>query len=360
MPMGRHSALLLTMAVAATLATAGFVVAAAGPQPVPAALDGTAAHRNVVWFGVPQAAPRSFHIESTSVGTPVQDEFQITYADGNFTLAYQRVAGGPITTQYTMTPWGLLEWNDTAGEGQFGDGAGIVAYTQLGPPAFGRFPVLHTNMTTADGVAVDSFLVQSNKGDVSLNLTIADGFVHLPSGQNLTPMEAKLTLEVNHTMTRSDTRLSLQIAITTDQKVSLENQSWDDVYDFSSDDRALNVSSDSAVNPSAAFFAWSNTASVNGVLGPVVPSVQTNETSGSHDLYLTYPQQAPGQLQLQIIHDPTIGVVSAAYLSSLHPPPPPPLGFAADAVVYAVSLAGIAVLVAGSVYLVRRRRRAGP
>ncbi len=365
MRVGRHSVLLLSLCLAASLSLAGFAAASAGTLSSPPAASTSstpaAAHRNVVWYGVPQASPRNLHIESTSVDTPVQDEFQITYGGGNFTLVYQRTAGGPITTQYTMTPWGLVEWNDTSGDGLFEDGVPIAAYTPLGPAAFGRWPIQHNETTMPGGVHMNSFLIESNKGDLTLNLTIADGFVRLPSGQNLTPMEAKLTFEVNHTMVQSDTRLSLQITISTDQKVALNNQSWDDQYEFSSDDRAINVTNNAGATASSAFFAWSNSASVNGVRGTVVPAGPfDNQTAGSYDLYLTYPRQIDGQLNLSIVHDPTIGVVSAAYLSSLHPGPGPVFPYQGDAILYAVSLASIAVLVAGTAILVRRRRRAGP
>ncbi len=356
----RRSAAMLALCMASILALAGFAAASVGSQPAPAPAGASAVHRNVVWYGVPQVAPRSFHIESTSVDTPVQDEFQITYVDGNFTLVYQRVAGGPITTQYTMSVAGLVEWNDTSGDGQFEESAPVVAYSPLGPSAFAGTLVQHSAANLSDGVQVNTFEIQSKKGDVALNLTIANGFVALPSGQNLTPMEAKLTLVVNHTMVRPDTRLSLQLTISTDQKVALENQSWDDQNDFSTDDRALNVTNDVGPNVSSAFFAWSNFASVNGARGSVVPSGPfRNETTGDYALYLTYPQQALGSLQLHITHDPTMGVVSAAYYSSIHPPPGPPLPFQGDAVLYVVSLAAIAGLVVGSVYLVRRRRRSG-
>lgn len=358
MPTGRHFAVLLSLSLAAVLAVTGFAAASMWSQPAAPSASAANVHRDVVWYGVPTAAPRSFHIESTSVNTPVQDEFQITYSDGNFTLVYQRIAGGPITTQYTMSVWGLVEWNDSAGDGQFEEGNAVVAYTPLGPGAFGRYPIEHNATTLPDGVQVNTFQIQSNKGDLTLNLTIADGFVQLPSGQNLTPMEAKLTVEVNHTMVRPDTRLSMQLAMSTDQRVALENQSWDDQNDFSTDDHAINVTNDAGPAISSAFFAWSNSASVNNARGTVVPSGPfTNETTGTYDLYLTYPQPAPGSLQLHIVHDPTMGVVSAAYLSSIHPPPPPPLGFQGDAVLYAVSLGAIAVFVAGTVLLVRRRRQ---
>ncbi len=360
----RRSATLVALSLSTVILLAAFsaaVAASTGPSPAAASNPPAGLRRNVVWYGVPQAAPRSFHVESTSVNTTVQDEFQITYVDGNFTLVYQRIAGGPITTQYTMSVSGLVEWNDTSGDGQFEEGAPMVAYTPLGPSAFAGTLVVHNATTLPDGVQVNTFEIQSKKGDVKVNLTIADGFVALPSGQNLTPMEAKLTLEVNHTMVRPDTRLSLQLAMSTDQKVTLENQSWDDLNDFSTDDRALNVTNDAGPSASSAFFAWSNRASVNSVAGNVVPAGPfTNETTGDYDLYLTYPQQAPGSLHVTIVHDPMMGVVSAAYLSALHPGPGPVLPFQGDAILYVVSLAAIAGLVAGTAFLVRRRRRSGP
>ncbi len=359
---GRRSATLVALSLSAVVLLAGFTavaMASTTSSPAAAASPPAGLRRNVVWYGVPEAAPRALHIESTSVGAPVQDEFQITYATGNFTLVYQRTAGGPITTQFTMTIEGLAEWNDTGGDGNFGEGS-VVAYTPLGPGAFGRYPIQHSSLVMPDNTTEDSFVIQSNKGDVSLNLTIADGFYRLPSDQNLTPMEAKLTVEINHTMALPNTRLSLQITISTDQKVVLENQSWDDLNDFSTDDRALNVTNQAGPNPSSAFFAWSNTAAVNGLRGDVVAAGPfANSTfPGSYDLYLTYPQQAPGTLQVRIDHDPTLGVVSAAYLSSLHPTPGSPIPFQGDAVLYAASLATIGVLVAGTALLVRRRRKA--
>ncbi len=355
-------AVLMAFSLAAAMGLAGL---GAASQVVPASHSAvstasvpTDVRRNVVWYGVPQAAPRTIHIESTSVNAPSPDEYQITYSAGNFTVVYQRAAGGPITTQYTLSIEGLVEWNDTSGDGQYEPG-NDVAYTPLGGNAFGGAPITHSHENVSNGVGVDTFGIASKQGGVTLNLTIADGFVQLPSGQSLTPMEAKLTLEINHTMTSPGTRLSLQISMTTYQKVMLQNQSWDDQNEFSSDDHALNVTNDVQGASSSAFFAWSNTASVNGEPGQVIPTLSANETTGNYDLYLTYPA-VTNTLQLQITHDPTLGVVSAAYLSTVHPGPASPTQFAGDAVVYAVSLVAIALLVVGSVLLVSRRRRQGP
>lgn len=353
----RRLVALLTLSLAAALTLSGIAAATLVSKPASSvAASGLPpqVRRTVVWYGVPTAAPRSLHIESTAENASAPDEFQISYQTGNFTLVYQRAAQGPITNQYTLSVNGMVEWNDTGGDFNFEEGT-LVAYQDLGPGAFGRFPIQHSERTTADGIHVDSFLITSNRGDIAMNLTIADGFVTLPSGQTLTPMEAKLTLEINHTMALPNTQFSLQMGIATDQNITLGNQSWDDLNEFSSDDHAVNVTNDALPTPSAAFFAWSNTASVNGERVRVTPSgLFHNETApGSYDLILSYPRPSGG-LQLHIVHDPTIGV---AYLGG--PRPPSPLPFEGDALVYAVSLVGIAVLVAGTALLVSRRRK-GP
>lgn len=360
---GRRSAVLLTLSLAAALTLTGVAAVAAGSRGASLTMAASNAptdiRRNVTWYGVPIAAPRSLHIESSSVGAATPDEYQISYADGNFTLVYQRVAGGPITNQYTLSLRGLLEWNGTLDEGHPEDGA--VAYTDLGPSAFGKNPITHTARMAAGGVQVDSFRIASNRGDLAVNLSIANGFVALPSGQTLTPMEAKLTFEINHTMAFSGTHLALHIGLSTNQRLALDNRSWDDLNDFSSDDRAVNVTSGAGSATSSAFFAWSNSASVNNeAQGVVASGPYLNETSGDYDFYLTYPQPSAGNLQIHIIHDPTMGVVSAAYANLVHPGPGSPLPFQSDSVVYAASLAGIAALVAGTALLVRRRERKQP
>lgn len=359
MALRRRSTIALAISLAAALALSGAELlsdAAHASTVSPESPSVASQVRRNVTFVLPPKAPRTLFIDSRSVDAPSPDEFQITYADGNFTLSYRRTQGGPITSQYTLTVRGLVEWNDTHGDGQMEDGS-IVAYTPMGPGAFGRFAIQHSQRTTGDGIAVNSFVIVSNRGDLTLNLTITDGFLALPSGQNLTPMEAKLTLDIFHNMTMPDTHLSLQLGLSTDQRISLENRSWDDLNDFSSDDRALNVSNEVGSASSAAFFAWSNSASVNGQPGPVTTSgPDVNGTSGDYDFYLSYARPT-ADLQLRVVHDPAMGVVSAAYLSTLHPGPGPALPFVGDALLYGVSLAGIAALLGATAILVNRRRR---
>ena len=360
----RTRALVVSLAAALALSGLAALAESAHAASGPASLAGlaTQVRRNVTYV-IPPRYPRTFNIDSRSVDAPSPDEFQIAYADANLTLSYRRMMGGPITNQYTLALRGLVEWNDTMGNGEMQDGT-IVGYTPLGSEAFGRYPVQHGQTTTAEGITVYDFVLVSNQGEVTLNLTIADGFVALSPDSTLTPMEAKLSLDVRHNMTLPGTHLAVQLGLSTDQNLSLEDRSWDDLNDFSRDERALNMSN--PTRDSSAFFAWSNTASVNGVTGPVTPfGPVRNETSGDYDFTLsypvaTYPVSGGANLQAHVVHDPALGVVSVAYASILHPGPGAPLPFVGDAVLYGVSLVGIAALVGATAILVSRRRRRGP
>ncbi len=320
------------------------------------------ARRSVDWNLFPDVSPAALWIVSTAVNAPAPDEFKITYNHGSFSLAYEPTAGGPVTSQFTVTVAGLVEWTPV-GDGQFSEGA-RVAYTPMGASAFGRIPIVHYARTEPDGTVVHSFLIQSNSGELTLNLTIAQGFVRLPSGSTLTPMEAELIFQLNHLMNRTDTRLSIQLSLTTNapgQRFNLTNESWDDEHQFSQDERAVNVTNDSEQPPSSAWFAWSNHADVNGLSVPVeATGPDFNETTGGYDLYLSYPRpQSMIPDQITIVHDPSLGVVSAAYQSIINAPPTT-AGIQPDIPLYAGTVAAMAALVAGTVLLARRQRRERP
>ncbi len=352
-------AAILLLAAGAVAAPAA-PVASSGVIPLGATV---VANRSVEWNLFPDVSPAALWIVSTSVNAPVQDEYKITYNHGAFSLAYERTAGGPVTNQFTVAVTGLVEWVPS-GDGQFSDGT-VVAYTPMGASAFGRNAIVHTAWTAADGVMVHSFLIQSNSGELTMNLTIAQGFVTRSSGSTLTPMEAELTFELNHLMNRTDTRLSVQLSLTTNapsQQFNLANQTWDDEHEFSQDERAVNVTNESVSPPSTAWFAWSNHAEVNGQVGQVdVTGPEYNDTTGAYDLYLSYPRtvNVTNPDEVSIIHDPSLGVVSAAYQSIVNKAPPNP-GIQPDTPLYVGTVAAMVALVGGSVLLARRRRRERP
>ena len=318
--------------------------------------------RNLVWIGWPsQSAPQAIRISSQSVGAPQPDEFQITYSNGTFRLDYEHQAGGPVTASYELTVKNIVELSALAEAGIVNQDS--IAFTApLGPAAFGLRPIQHSETTTENGTVVDSFLIASNSGDLTMNLTIAEGFVQLAGNKTLTPMEAKLTFDITHQMQNLGDLVALQLGIATSSsyQVKLQNRSWDDEYHFSEDNRAVNVSNDLVPGTSSAFFAWSNVATVNGRSGPVTATGPSENASalGFYDLYLAYPPASGSPPTVRIVHDPTLGVVSAAYLSQIGLPRTPSLpSLTADAALYVATVVGIVALVGATTLLVRRRSR---
>ena len=72
------------------------------------------------------------------------------------------------------------------------------------------------------------------------------------------------------------------------------------------------------------------------------------------DIYLAYPyQMAPTETSVSLVHDPVLGVDSAAYEGIISRQPP----LQGDALVYGVSLAAMAVLIGVTIVLANRRRK---
>ncbi len=362
----RAGTLALTLLLGSVAIVGGSAVwsipASHSPAPISAETSGPI-KRAVAWAGYlnDSQGPR-FRLSSVSVGAPSPDEFQIAYANGSFTLDYENEAGGPVTASYGITLKNLLEWNDRNSNGLIDDGT-AVNVTPLESFAFGGRPISHTQSTTANGTIVHSFVITSNNFVFSntvamtLTLTIADGFVTLADNQVLTPMEAKLTIQFVQILALLSDRVALQIGVSTGNRVELENESWDEANHFRSDERALNVTNGSGAAGSAAFFSWSNAASVNGQTAAVTATVAANATDGGEDLFLAYPNAPPTSVgpRLVVAHDPSMGVVSSAYESTTHVPSIPSLQ--GDAALYVVTAVAVGGLVTATAYLVRRRTR---
>lgn len=319
--------------------------------------------RNVVWVGYlnDTASPR-FRLSSLSVGAPHPDEFQIYYANGSFALDYESQAGGAVTASYGLTLKNLLEWNDLNSNGRIDDGT-AVNVTRLGSEAFAGRSISHSQWTTANGTVVHSFAITtnnfvfSNTVAMTVTLMIAEGFVTLPDNQLLTPMEAKLTIRFVQNLALPSNRVALQLGINTGNRLALANESWDEENHFHSDERALNVTNVSGSPGSAAFFSWSNAASVNGQSASVVASLAGNLSYGGQDLLLAYPNAPPTSIgsQVVVVHDPAMGIVSSAYASTASLPSIPTLQ--GDALLYIVTAVAVGGLVAATAYIVRRRTR---
>src|SRR3989304_4514569 len=126
--------------------------------------------------------------------------------------------------------------------------------------------------------------------------------------------------------------------------MDFEHDSWDARRGFSSDESWINITS--GARPSTMFFSWANNATADGVEGPlVVRSTHWSELpEEGYELLLAFPEGLDADL-VRIVHDPTLGVVSAAYEGILLLPPPPDLQ--GDALLYGVSLVAMAALAGG-------------
>ncbi len=349
-----HAFVALAASAALVLASGLSIAASMGPVHTDAT---PTVQRQVVWLGSPsQNAPRSLRISSESIGAPWPDAYQITYENGTFALEYQRHANGSSTSGFNLTVRSLVEWNDTNANGKADDGP-VAVVVPLGADGFGNRPIRHSGSVTPDGGDVHYFTISSDNQEVTLNLTIGERILQLSPQQRLTPMEAKLTIEIQHHLANPGWTLGLQIGVQTPDRVQLENSSWDDEHEFSEDDRSLSVTDDSGIENSTTFFAWANNASVNGFTQKVtVTGPDENETMpGYHDMYFAYPSEIPAA-DVHVVHDPTVGVVSAAYdsLKNLLGGNPNLQG---DVPLYAASLVLVAALVAGTILLAGRRRR---
>ncbi len=353
----------LFFATAATcalvLAGAMLVVPLTNAEAVGAAPQAMA-QRSIVWVGYPsQSSPHAIRISSLSVGAPVTDAFQIQYAGGNFTLEYQKNASFPPTNTYALTLRNLVEWNDTNGNGLI-DNETILQTFPLGGTAFGSVPIRHAQATIPGGGAVHFFTITSNNGEIMLNLTLSERFYPINAEETLTPMEAKLTIEIDHPLLIAGAHVALEVGVQTSAAPRLEETSWDDEHNFSVGDHQIEMTNDSGPDPSAVVFAWSTEANVNGHQVPVSLTGPYGDESVSdyYDMYLAYPSEGDllAGTVVHVVHDPMIGVVSAAYasLANLHPTQ----GLQSDTTLYSVTLALVAGLVLASVVLVRRRRRA--
>lgn len=343
----------------ALLCTAGATVAvAAARADAPGAAPlANPIHRTVVWGGFPPPtdSPRGFWVSSTSVNTPVPDSFQISYNQGTFVLDYQKENSSYTAARIAVTFDALVEWNDTAGTGEI-ENDSILATVPLGATGFGNVPVEHSVANLSDGGEIHSFRIASNNGEVVLNLTIAERFVPLSATKILTPMEAELSVEINHVVIHPDARIGLLLSVQTPGTVQLQNTSWDDDHEFSQAEHSMNVTSASHGSTSSVFFSWMTQANVNGRPENVTATgYQAGQSSpGTWDLYLAYGgDRLASGAPVRVVHDPNLGVVSAAYDSFV--PITPPLH--ADYLVYAVTAGSLGALVVGSVVLAARRRR---
>ncbi|OGS61097.1 MAG: hypothetical protein A3K59_04380 [Euryarchaeota archaeon RBG_19FT_COMBO_69_17] len=309
---------------------------------------------------LPAIAPRNLFLSSNSVGAPADDRFRLTYEQGAFDLTYFREDTGGYAGSFTAKFDRLFEWADADGNGLILDDE-IVSDWSLGGSAFENLTMSHREATSADGGFVHTFELRSTwrpGTDAFLVLTAAQRFLRLGPDRILTPMEVKMDLHLNHTFEVPGSRvgIALRVESSDESAMDFEHDSWDARRGFSSDESWINITS--GARPSTMFFSWANNATADGVEGPlVVRSTHWSELpEEGYELLLAFPEGLDADL-VRIVHDPTLGVVSAAYEGILLLPPPPDLQ--GDALLYGVSLVAMAALVGTTVLLAGRRRRKG-
>ncbi len=187
---------------------------------------------------------------------------------------------------------------------------------------------------------------------MTLNVTVAERFMRLSSARVLTPMEVKLDLTVDRATLAPGSSLGLDVRINTTKRIEFNNQSWDDVNEFAQGEAGLNVTGGPTTSPATVFFSWSKSAIADG---REIPVTYTNVSTGdpnSYELYLAYPISASGS-PVRLVHDPVLGVDSAAYEGVVTRTPE----LQGDLVVYAASLAAAVFLIALTLIVADRRRK---
>src|SRR5207249_4944673 len=114
----------------------------------------------------------------------------------------------------------------------------------------------------------------------------------------------------------------------------------------------INVTGGPVASPATVFFSWSKSAIADGLEIPVSYSNFSTGDPNSYEVYLGYPLTG-ARSPVRLVHDPVLGVDSAAYKGVVTRPPE----LQGDLVLYAGSLAAAVILVALTLVVADRRRK---
>lgn len=338
----------------ALTAASALVIAAGGAQGTDADGDEipdefeAATERNVAVATYPHVAPYGVSITSQSVGAPVDDKFRLRYEAGGFDVDYlPDAASGRVASSFNLEVGAVVEWIDGIPMGVVDDGE-VTRVLPLGSDQFGAIPVVWKNWSDVDGGSVDEFTIRSTNAEITLVLVIAQRFYRVSGDKVLTPMEAKLEIHLNHSMTNTNARAGLELFVETDDDMAFGNVPWDVVQQYSVDESWINVTG-GGDTPATVFFSWSNEATVDGAAG-AVQKTPPEGSSGSYRMLVLYPQSPTARPA--VVHVASLGVVSAAFADLIRPATLP-----GDAVVFGASLVGVAAVVGGTMVLAKRSRR---
>jgi len=297
----------------------------------------------------PRESPSEFLVSSVLASPGLQDLFGVSYKSGTFDVWYASTEGA--SSEYQLELRNLTEWVDSNGNERIDSGE-IRGNFPLG----WAVPVVRFNRTDPDGGRVFNFIIKSTGDEVTLNLTIAERFMRIASNRILTPMEMKMGIEINHNLLNPGASVGIEMHLDTEGPEDLfeySERSWDDVHAFAQGEGAVSVTGGPPDHPATVFFSWSKRAMADGL--PVNATVVSSEPPAPYVLYVAYPAQGASAARVGIEHDPTLGVESAVYERILTTPPP----LQADLVLYAGSLAAVALLLALTILAVNRSRKRG-
>jgi hypothetical protein len=310
-----------------------------------------ATQRNVVAL----TSGDSFEISSRLESEQFADQFNVFYKAGTFRVSYERAGGSGSSYQLELRS--LVEWVDRNGNNRIDENEIANGSSPLGSVAFAGMPVTMNRTENEDGGVINTFAVSSRGGEVSLDVTVAERFMRISPDRVLTPMEVKLNLTVDHVIVSTGASLGLDVRITTGygRSFRLSDRSWDEDNGFARDETGINVTNVTQADtttPSTVFFSWSKSASANGLHIPVTASNFSGGSPGTYDVYLAYPM-SPAQSAVTLVHDPVLGVDSAAYQGIVNRHPE----LQGDIVLYVGSLLAMVALVAVTIVVANRRRK---
>src|SRR3989441_811949 len=162
----------------------------------------------------------------------------------------------------------------------------------------------------------------------------------------------QLDLTVDGVTVSPGASLGLDVRINTTKSLEYGNRSWDDVNEFADGEAGINVTGGPEASPATVFFSWSKSAIADSLEIPVSYSNFSTGVPNSYELYLAYPL-TKARSPVRLVHDPVLGVDSAAYKGVVTRPPE----LQGDLVLYAGSLAAAVILVALTVIVADRRRK---
>jgi len=290
-----------------------------------------------------------FNVSSSLGAGPVRDQFEFWYWPGHFGVWYG-VEDGP-SVRFEVEMRSLLVWNDQDADGQIAFGE-IRRAIPLGSAAFDGVGVSPSERRDSDGGRVYNFAVVSSDRAVSFNITLAQRFTRLHD-MTLTPMEARMDVRLQPVISDPTASVALEFHIETGGgDVRFENRSWDEEKQFAPGEHAMTVTEGEGERTASAFFSWGNDAVVSGQTVTVDP-VDQKISSNRYNLSFAYPAEAPQGLV--VVHQMAFGIRSLAYDSierqALESPPLQP-----DLYLFTGTFAGVAGLLAATVFLSNRRR----